>query len=241
MAAFLGREVMRYRACFLLLAAVSTLTVFASTAKATPVNITYNIQVNVGLPAFGVQGFVGTGQLKMELANGTSGSHVGPGPIHVVSGYANLAANFTVFADLITGYQNIIFQGSGTGSATPSGSFNLATSGYVASGMLHCLGATCTAALGLFQSLPVFLTGQSVPLNLMSGVINGFPSVGLQTFSAFGTAGTLQNFTLTVVLTGQEIFRDHVQAVIPEPGSVALFGLGTLIVGSFVWRRSKKA
>jgi hypothetical protein len=177
-------------------------------------------------PAAGVPTLYGPGSLTVQFSNGTAGGHVGAGALHVVSGTAMLNNTFSALggAILFTGMQNIVFPGSGMGSVTAGGLFNLATVGHIASGMIHCAGAFCGLA-GFVASNPVNLTSgpRTVNLNNSMNPLVGFPSVGPQTFMALGTGGmTPQGGIFEVTATGQEIGR----VVVPEPNTGALLGLG---------------
>lgn len=216
----------KLRVCTLAIACALVLNVAAtSSARADSVLITYSVNIQVNLPILATEVFSGPGTLSIEFENGTPGSHASPGGIHLAGGTAFLNGYFTVLGDIFTGFQNILFPGSGVGSATAGGLFNGTTVGLVQSGVLHCTGATCSNSLiNIPPSIPVPLTGGTVPIAL-AGTLFNFPSVGPQSFFASGNAGTFAGQTLTAVVTGVEIQRTH---IVPEPTSGALMGLGVL-------------
>ena len=160
-----------------------------------PVNVTYDINLSYVSPAAGPTPVLqGPGSLTVQFANGTAGGHVGAGPLHVVSGTAMLANNFTVMALgqqlVFTGTQKIVFPGSGMGTVTGGGLFNLGTVGHIASGFIHCGGpggAFCFLA-GFTASVNAPLTSgpQAFNLNNPLNALIGFPSLGPQTFMAAG-------------------------------------------------------
>ncbi len=195
---------------------------FGTSAQAAPVDITYDINIDITIPAFAVTAFSGPGQLTVRFQNGTPGSHAGPGPITVLGGNAAVTGLFTLLGDTFSGFQNVTWAGGGTGSATLGGLFNFNTVGFIQSGQIHCTGATCAVA-SLPASVPVPLTGGTVPF-AGAGQIYGFPSVGPQNWTASGPAGTFGGIALSAIITGVEVSRVHV----PEPTSASLIGLGLL-------------
>jgi hypothetical protein len=196
---------------------------FGTSAQAAPVDVTYAISVSIDIPAFATTAFSGTGDLTVRFQNGTPGSHASPGPITVLGGNAFVAGTFSLVGDLFSGFQNIVWAGGGSGSATGAGAFNLSTVGLIASGQIHCTGATCAIA-SLPASVPVPLTGGTVPF-AGAGTLYGFPSVGPQSFVASGPAGTFGGISLSATVTGVEISRVH---QVPEPTSASMIGLGLL-------------
>jgi hypothetical protein len=93
--------------------------------------------------------------------------------------------------------------------------------------MLHCAGAFCGIA-GFVSSVPVALTSGPRTVVINGLVLNGFPSVGPQSFAGAGTGGpTPQGGAFIVNVVGQEVSRQ----VVPEPGTGALLGLGLAGIG----------
>jgi hypothetical protein len=210
--------------------AAAVLVPFAS-ATAVPVNVTYAMSYTITSPQTGGAVLYGPGSLTVQFSNGTTGGHVGAGNLHVVSGTAMWANTFSAGGGgiMITGFQNIVFPGSGMGAVTAGGLFNLATVGHIASGMLHCSGGLCFLA-GFATSAVNNLTSGTMAVNLNNpaNALLGFPSVGPQNFLALGDAGMTPNGnTLGLTATGQEVGRE----VVPEPGTGALLGLGLAGLG----------
>ena len=225
--------------------AIGVVAVFVgfSPARAVPVNVTYAISWAFFAPAAGAQTVLqGPGSLTVEFASGTAGGHVGAGALHVVSGSAMLTNNFTLFAGSLSfmGFQNVVFPGSGMGTVTAAGLFNLLTVGHIASGMVHCAGPACGLG-GFVPSVSMNLTSGPRPINLdaPANLLVGFPSVGPQTFMAAGTGGPAPgggNYVVNV--TGQEVGR----VVVPEPGTGLLLGVGLAGFGIAMttWRARRR-
>jgi hypothetical protein len=233
----------RIRSLSLALAFVSGL-ILASNANALPVNVTYDINITAGVPAYGIlQTSSGSGSLTIQFANGTPGSHASPGALHVVGGTAQFTVAYAYGGDAITGYRNIQFYPSGAGSVSAGGQFNLSFQGVVTAGQIHCFGATC-AYFGMVPSVLSYTTGAPVlgflgaafgtPYNPAAGTIGGFPSAGPQNIAGYGPglSGPTASYPNlpygTWMLTGVEVSREHV----PEPTTGALVGLGLVAFGS---------
>lgn len=200
-----------------------------SPAHALPVNVTYSMTYAYFAPATATTVLQGTGQLTVQFATGTPGSHAGPGPLHIVSGTAMLNNTFSAIVlgtpIMFTGMQVDTFA-SGVGTATAGGMFSLMSIGHIASGMVHCSGALCGLA-GFPASNQIALTSGPRQLNF-AGVLIGFPSVGPQNFAGAGVGTqTPQGGFQQITVTGQEISRVHV----PEPGTGLLVGLGLTGLG----------
>jgi hypothetical protein len=210
-----------------------------SPASALPVNVTYSMTYAYFAPATATTVLQGTGQLTVEFANGTSGGHVGSGPLHIASGTAMLNGTFTaiVFGTpiMFTGMQVDTFV-SGAGMVNSLGAFTLMSIGHIASGMVHCSGALCGLA-GFPASNQIALTSGPRSLNF-GGNLLGFPSVGPQSFAGAGQGSmTPQGGFQQITVTGQEISR----VVVPEPGTGLLLGCGLAGFGIALtyWRRRR--
>lgn len=210
-------------------------------ARAVPINVTYSINLTFFAPAANTIAIQGPASLTVQFANGTAAGHVSAGSLHVVGGTAMLTNNFTPPAGggLInfTGFQNIIFPGSGMGTVSAGGLFNFGTVGHIASGMIHCFGL-CGLAPPFVASVPVNLTSGPRSINI-NGPLLGFPSMGPQSFNAGGTGGMTPNGAIYVVTaTGQEVDR----VVVPEPGTGLLLGVGLAGFGIALttWRARRR-
>ncbi len=225
-------------ACGLALAVMT-----GGTAKAVGVGITYDVTIDINIPALGgVTAFSGPATIVVNFAAATPGSHASPGPLHVLGGSGLLIGNLAVGTALITGSVPILIAPSGTGFVGGAGAFTLNPAAAALPGaFVHCsntgAGAACsTTLINLPASVSVPVSGLPFPFAL-SGTLGGFPSVGPQTIVAQGDAGTFLGVPLTATVTGVEVARDH---SIPEPTSGAMLGLGllgALIAGRAVRRR----
>lgn len=196
-------------------------------AEAVPVDVTYDIQVVINIPAFGAfPAFSGSGLQTLRFANGTPGGHVSAGPLQVMGGSAFVSGSFFVSMTFFSGTQHFVHTGGG-GSVTAAGGFSLNVFNHVTQGFLHCHGANC-ASFGFVSSVPDPLTSFT-QIFVQQGIFAGFPSLGPQSFSATGTAGTFGGAVLTVLVTGQEVGR----SVVPEPGTGLLVGLGLAALGLY--------
>jgi hypothetical protein len=218
--------------CVLSLVAALALALPASVANAGKMQVSYSATSALSLAGLIPMGTLNGGYTVQYTASlsgpnsltGTAAGGVMHGPAQLLSGNQGGPIGFSLAGDIFTGSVNLNIAGNGLGSLTSGGGLLFGVNG-LATGVIHCTGATCTG-LGLPPSLPVPIslpvTGSFLaPIATAAGALLPTITLATQSFGTFGGFALLANTTMV------EVSRH----LVPEPTTAPLLGLGLFGLG----------